>query len=255
MRERVIDLHTHVLPGLDDGAATLDDSVAMARAMVEDGVRTVVATPHVREDYPTTADEMEAALATLRRALSDRGVAIEVLPGAEIALDVLPRLDEPTRRRLGLGGNPQALLLEFPYSGWPLALVSTVEELVRTGVVPVIAHPERSLEVAERPERLLEIVQAGARIQVTAASLDGRLGRRVEACTRTLLGLGLVHAIASDAHGPDVRAAGLSRAVAAVGDAGLARWLVEDAPHAMISGDPLPSHPVPSRRRSLFGRR
>jgi protein-tyrosine phosphatase len=90
---------------------------------------------------------------------------------------------------------------------------------------------------------------------VTAASVDGRLGRRVEGCVRTLLDLGLVHVIASDAHSPDVRAAGLSRAAQAVGDPGFARWLVEEAPRAVISGEPLPVRPIASRRRTFFGRR
>src|SRR5213080_4939527 len=86
---RVIDLHTHILPGLDDGARTLEESVAMARSAVADGIRVVAATPHVRDDYPTRAIEMEQGLAQVREALALEGIALEVLPGGEIALDRL----------------------------------------------------------------------------------------------------------------------------------------------------------------------
>ena len=90
----MIDLHSHILAGLDDGARTLDDSVAIAEAAVEAGVRTLVATPHVRADYPTTADTMEGAVAATREALAARGIRLELLPGAELDLHYLTRLDE-----------------------------------------------------------------------------------------------------------------------------------------------------------------
>jgi protein-tyrosine phosphatase len=118
----VIDLHSHVLPGLDNGARTLEDSVTMARAAVADAVMWLAATPHVRDDYPTDSATMERLVREVHDAIEEAGVELELLPGGEIALDRLAVLDSEELRRFGLGGNPRYLLIEFPYVGWPLGL-------------------------------------------------------------------------------------------------------------------------------------
>jgi protein-tyrosine phosphatase len=249
----VIDLHSHVLPGLDDGAPDVDGAVAMARSMVADGVTAVCGTPHVRDDYPTTADAMEGALALLRAAVAEAGIAIDVRGGGEIALDRLPALDRSVRARFGLGGNPALLLLEMPYSIWPPDLPRTCAQLRRDGIVPVLAHPERNPLVQEEPTLLDDVVRAGAVVQLTAASVDGRLGRASATCARRLLELELAHCIASDAHGPGVREAGLSSAAEAVGGGAIARWLTYDVPAALLMDRALPPRP-PLPRRGLMSR-
>jgi len=249
----MIDLHSHVLHGLDDGARNLDEALAMARSMVDDGVSVVAATPHVHPRYRTPVGEMERALGELRSALVAAGIPLEVLPGGEIALDELPGLSADERVRFGLGGNPRLLLLEFPLHGWPLALESTVSELGREGVRCVLAHPERNPEVQEQPERLERLVAVGAVPQLTAAALDGRLGEKQQRCALALLDRELASLIASDAHAPDVRAAGLSAACDAVGDEAFGRWLTEDVPAALLAGAALPARPL-RRKQRLFGR-
>ena len=244
----MIDLHTHVLPGLDDGAPDLYAAVAMAYSLAADGVEIVCGTPHVRYDYPTSAEEMEEALARVRQAVADEGIAIEIRGGGEIALDRLPELDARTRARFGLGGNSMLLLLESPYTNWPLDLARTCAQLRLDQTVPVLAHPERNLEVQDRPEILAAPVRAGAYVQLTAASLDGRLGRRVASCARKLLELELAHCIASDAHGPGVRDAGMSAAAKAVGGGEMARWLTYDVPAALLTNRPPPPRPRLPRR-------
>ena len=251
----MIDLHSHVLPALDDGATDLAESLAILRAMADDGVRVVAATPHVRDDYPTSGAAMGRALAAVREAVAVAGLGIEVLGGGEIALDRLPSLSPAEREALGLGGNPRLLLLEMPYGAWPLPLTHVVAELGREGLVPVIAHPERNLAVLENPSLLEEPVRLGAVIQLTAASVDGRFGQGVQRCARVLIDRGLAHLIASDAHAPGLREAGLSTAVDALGSAALARWYVDDVPAALLAGQPLPERPeIPRPRRRLFGR-
>ena len=250
---RVIDLHTHILPGVDDGARTLDDALGMARAAVADGIRVVAATPHVRDDFPTTAATMERGVAELRQALAAAGVALDVRPGGEIALGELDRLGPDGLARFGLGGNPAYVLLEFPYVGWPLALAGRVHDLVARGVTPVLAHPERNADVQAQPERLRPLVLGGALVQVTAASLDGRTGKRTRQAGLVLVRAGLAHLVASDAHTSAVRGIGLTEAARAVGDAALARWLTVDVPGAIVGGGPLPVRPQGRRRRRLFG--
>ena len=246
----MIDLHSHILPGLDDGAYDLDESLAIARSMADDGVRIVAATPHVRDDYPTTPEAMSEALAAVRAAVSLAGIEIDVRGGGEIALDRLERLDSEALARLGLGGNPQLVLLEYPYYGRPLALARDCARLRRDGIVPVVAHPERNETVQERPADLEGVVRAGAVIQLTAASVDGRLGRATAECARRLLEFELAHLIASDAHAPGVRRAGLSAAVEAVGGGELGHWLTSLVPAALLAGEELPPRPSGSRRGS-----
>ena len=248
----MIDLHSHLLPGLDDGARDVEEALLIARSMSEDGVRIVAATPHVRDDYPTSPDQMEAALTQLRAAIEEEGIALDVRGGGEIAIDRLGSLDGEARARFGLGGNPRLLLLEFPYYGWPLGLARECDRLRIDGVVPVIAHPERSVEVQERPDQIETLVRAGAVIQLTAASVDGRLGRAPAACARRLLELELAHLISSDAHAPGVREAGLSAAAAGVGGE-LGDWLTRLVPAALLAGDDLPPRPPLPRRRGLLG--
>jgi protein-tyrosine phosphatase len=239
----VIDLHAHVLPGVDDGPRTWDESLQILRTMAADGVAGVAATPHVREDYPTTANTMKRLVAELRERTAEAAIELDVLPGREIALSELGRLDEDERRRFGLGGNPTCLLLEFPYYGWPLGLEDTVARLVREGTTPVIAHPERNADVQAAPERLRLVVDGGALVQLTAASLDGRLGRASRAAARALLQRNLAHLVASDAQAPWLREAGLSGVERAAGDSQLAHWLVELVPAALVAGSPLPPRP------------
>jgi protein-tyrosine phosphatase len=251
----VIDLHSHILPGIDDGAQTLDDSLAIARAAVADGIEILAATPHVRADYPTRAETMEAALAELRDAIAGAGIPLDVRGGAEIALDRLEGLDDPELGRLGLAGSPGYLLLEFPYTGWPLALPGIVIGLRSRGVTPVIAHPERNQSVQADPERLRPVVLAGALVQLTAASLDGRIGSRSREAGFILLDRGLAHLVASDAHMPDLRGIGMSEAGAAVGDPALASWLTREVPAAIVAGEPPPPRPsaaAPRRARRFL---
>ncbi len=249
----MIDLHSHILPGVDDGPATMKESLEVARRAAEDGVRVIAATPHVRSDYPTDPATMERLVAELRHAVREAGIPLDVRPGGEVAIDWLDRLAVDDLPRFGLGGSPHYLLLEFPYTGWPLSLHEWVFRLVTREIVPVIAHPERNAEVQGNPEGLRPLVDAGALVQVTAASLDGRTGRSSQSTGFELIRRGLAHVLASDAHAPSVRDGGLSDAVEALGDRRLARYLTWDVPLAIVTDAPLPARPSPRRRR-LFRR-
>ncbi|HET7572372.1 MAG TPA: CpsB/CapC family capsule biosynthesis tyrosine phosphatase [Gaiellaceae bacterium] len=244
----MIDLHTHVLPGLDDGPETIEQSLELLRAAQADGIRRVAATPHVRDDYPTTAEQMELLVAEVSAAAAREGIPVVVLPGAEIDLAALAGLDDETLRRFGLGGNPRLLLLEFPYRGWPLGLREQVFQLAARGFTVVLAHPERNREVQRDPAKLVPLVEGGVLVQLTAASLDGRLGKRSRTAAQDLLSAGLAHLLASDAHAASVRATGLSAAAESIRFPELVRWLTEDVPDALLRDAPLP--PRPERRRS-----
>jgi protein-tyrosine phosphatase len=246
----LIDLHSHVLPGLDDGAADLEEAVAICEAAAADGIEVLAATPHVRDDYPTTPEAMERALAELRRAAGD---VVRLLPGGELDLAELDRPPEELRR-FGLGGSPVWLLVETPYGGWPLDLGERLFRLQLAGFKAVLAHPERSREVQRRPDLLEPIVGAGTLVQLTAASLDGRVGSSARSCALELVDRGLAHLVASDAHGPGVRRIGMHAAREAIGDEELGRWLTVDVPRAILDDQPVPPRPRGRRRHGLLGR-
>lgn len=239
----MIDLHSHILPGLDDGVSSMGAAIDLARAAVRDGVSVMAATPHVSYRYPTSAQDMERAVRDVVAALQDNGIPLRLLPGGELTIDSASQLTPVERGRFGLGGRAEYLLVEFPYHGWPMGLGPLVDSLRADGVTPVVAHPERSAEVRADPERLRPLVEAGALVQVTASSLDGSARRESRAVTMGLIQGGLAHLIASDAHAPRVRRVGMSGAARAVGDARLAFWLTTEVPRAMIAGERIPPRP------------
>ena len=249
----MIDLHAHILPGLDDGVETVDVARELARVAAADGVTAIAATPHVRDDYPTTPAQMEGAVAELRADFAREGVPVQVLTGGELAFDRVQLLAEEDLRRFTLAGNGRHLLVESPYFDWGVAVEAVTSSVLSLGLVPVIAHPERNPRVQDRPERLRPLVEEGALVQVTAASLEGMLGRSAAKAARRLVELELVHLIASDAHAPSVRQAGLSAAAATVGDDALGRWLTVDVPEAIVAAGEPPPRPARRRRRFRFG--
>ena len=235
----VIDLHSHVLPGLDDGVRTLEDACELAAVAAAEGVTAIAATPHVRADYPTTVEVMEEGVAELRAELALRGIDIQIIHGAELDLGLLWAVPWPELLRFTFAQTGRYLLLEVPYRGLPLALEAAVTRLVQRGVTPLLAHPERNPEVQDRPDRVAPLVEAGALVQVTAASICGDRDRAAQAAALRLVDLGLVHVLASDAHGPHIARDGLAAAARRV-DPALARYLTVDVPAAIVAGDPVP---------------
>jgi protein-tyrosine phosphatase len=257
----VIDLHCHLLPGLDDGPATMEESIALAERLVAEGVETVVATPHVSPDYPTSAAAMAAGVAEVRAALSTAGVPLSVAPGAEISFSMLGELSPDELRSLALGGA-DALLLESPYNAAAPFLEEAVFDVQVTGFRAVLAHPERSPVFQGQPDRVATLVERGALCCVNAGSLSGRFGTRVRATGLELFRRGLVHAVASDAHDlagrpPTLRDAFPDLEADLPGIAAQARWYAREVPAALLAGEPLPPRPpTPSPRRlgGLLGR-
>jgi protein-tyrosine phosphatase len=253
----VIDLHCHILPGLDDGPPDLDSSVALARLAAADGTRTIVATPHVREDYPFAIEEIAKRTDDLNRRLADEAVPLTVRAGAEVAISRLSELDDATLSRVCLA-EANAMLVESPYQQATDTLEDALFNLQLRGFKPVLAHPERSPSFMSSPDRLEKLVERGMLCSVTSASMAGRFGRTVQRFTRTLFERGLVHDVASDAHDLRRRAPGLTAGFRLLdrevpGLLGQIEWYTDAAPAAILSGHALPERPVlePAARRWL----
>ncbi|HEX4807034.1 MAG TPA: CpsB/CapC family capsule biosynthesis tyrosine phosphatase [Conexibacter sp.] len=244
----MIDLHCHLLPGIDDGPADLGGTLAMARLHVDAGVTTVAATPHVSWDMPTEPAAIELRLADARAALAVAKIPLEVVPGAEIDVHQAVHLSDDELRGLALGGGPW-LLLEAPIvRGAGIAPVA--HALIERGHRVLIAHPERSPLLQDDPEALRALVRAGAATQVTASSFSGAFGRAVREYAERMLEAGLVHTVASDAHDARRRPPGIAAPLVAAGLGDLAPLLGREAPAAILAGDPLPPPPRRPRRRS-----
>jgi protein-tyrosine phosphatase len=256
----MIDLHSHILFGLDDGPPDIEASLAMAAAAVADGTRQMVATPHVSGDYDYELDEIGRLTGELNARLAREEVPLAILPGAEIALSRLPRLTDTDLAGLSLGGGG-SILVESPYTSSAPFLDEALFEIQIRGFHPMLAHPERSPVFQSKPDRLRQLVARGVLCSITAGSLAGRFGSRARAFSNDLLSERLVHSVDSDAHDADRRRPGLSEGIRAAeeefpGIAAQADWYVRAAPTAILAGKRPPAMPdAPQRRRrSALGR-
>jgi protein-tyrosine phosphatase len=243
----VIDLHCHILPGLDDGARDLDDSVGMARQAVADGIEVVAATPHIHPDHAVLIHELEGRVEQLEAELARQRVGVRVVIGGEVSEPLLDSLDDDDLRRVSLGRG--GWILVEPRPG-PLSdhLELAVAALTKRGFRSLIAHPERHAGGDFR-ERLDALVADGALIQVTAALIaEGPAAPLM----LELAALGLVHVLASDAHSsragrPVKLSHGLARLREVPPVAPYAEWTVRDGPAAILAGEDVkpPFAPVP----------
>jgi protein-tyrosine phosphatase len=244
----MVDLHSHILPGLDDGPPDLAASLALARAAVAGGVRVMTATPHIDHGFGLGPETVHPAVEALRTELAREEIALDVRAGGEIALSRLPELDDGFLRGVALGGGPW-LLVECPFGPGPLDLEIPVRDLRDRGHEVLLAHPERCHAVQRDPSVLARGVAAGALAQVTAGSLLGDFGGRVRSFALGLLRRGLLHVAASDSHDAVARPPGARGAFGRLerelpGARALGRWMTETVPAALLAGEPVPVRPA-----------
>jgi protein-tyrosine phosphatase len=256
----LIDLHTHILPGIDDGVQSEDEAVEFARMAVADGVRVIVATPHCREgSYENERAAVLEHVDRLRARLVREQLALDLQPGAEVhvAPELIPRIRDG--RAPTLADNGRTLLLELSLSQVPIQLERTVFDLKLGGIEVVLAHPERVRYFQEDIARYEAVVQQGAWGQITTGSVLGQFGTTAREFSEELLRRGLVHVLASDAHNvrgrPPVLSAARRRAAELVGER-YAQAMVDSAPRALLEGrgPQLPPVERPAPRRGWFAR-
>jgi len=233
-----VDLHCHLLPGVDDGARTPEDALEMARALVDVGVSTVAVSPHARAGCAPVEVCVER-LEALRRALADASVPLSLELGAENALvedGFLDGLGTPAARPVHRGPY---VLVELPYTAPVPALPTLVFQMMRKGVVPLLAHPERCLEL-QRADRASEVVALGARLQLDVGALSGRYGPVARRTARELLDRGLYSVAATDLHAPSGARKWIERALSdlrtCAGDAAVVR-LFREGPARILAGE------------------
>ncbi len=235
----MIDLHCHILPGVDDGSLDMSDSLGMGRQAVNDGIERACATPHIRHDHDVRIEEIAGRVEAVNERLRAAGIPVTVLQGGEVAETAVEGLGEEELARVALGGGRWILLEPAP---GPLSdsLLRRVAHLAERGHRTLVAHPERHLS-ADMYERIAALIAAGALVQATA---DFFLRERTSAGMRSLAEAGLLHVLSSDAHSSHggrplhmseafERLAGIEQVAPHLG------WMRETAPRAIVEGTEL----------------
>ncbi len=230
----MIDIHCHMLPGIDhDGPVRVEDSLAMARAAAADGIRQIVATPHINS-VVHPPEKIRQHIQEFQSLLLQQGIDLEFIPGAEVNAMISSEL----LKRYTIA-HSNYVLLEFPHSHLPQSAGTIVFNALVAGLTPIVAHPERNPTIIRNPQLLADLVCSGALAQITADSLLGNFGLDARECAIYLLRKNLVHFLATDAHSPRERSPVLSTGVAAaariIGQEG-AEKLVTTNPAKVISG-------------------
>jgi protein-tyrosine phosphatase len=208
----MIDIHCHILAGIDDGARTVADSIEMAHAAVREGIDTIIATPHHKNGrYENTKQAIIKKTAELNEVLKAENIPLTVLPGQEPAIhgELLKGI---TLGEVSTLNNTQYIFIELPSGHVPRYTEKLLYDLQMEGKIPVIVHPERNQEIIERPELLYQLIKKGALSQVTASSIGGIFGKKIRSFSEQLIEANLVHFIATDAHNTNKRGFHLAHA-------------------------------------------
>ena len=254
----MIDLHCHILPGVDDGPVSQDESIAMARRAVKDGIQTIVATPHTLNGiYLNPAEEIISKVANLREMLLRNNLQLELHAAADVHL--CPHMLElvASGDAFTVNDEKKYILLELPSQAIPKGVKDEIFELKLHGITPIITHPERNAIIQHDSDILYDLVSMGALGQVTAMSLTGGFGVFVRRAAEVMLKQRLVHIIASDAHSSDNRPPVLSRAVEhaaeILGSYKEAMRMVTEVPAAILAGEtPDISEPIHAKHKDRF---
>ncbi|MBN2027723.1 MAG: hypothetical protein JW854_13280 [Actinobacteria bacterium] len=259
------DLHSHILPGFDDGASDDTEFLDMARIAVRGGTARMAATPHYDLENPNL--ELPAVLASVAEhseLLRGEGIALELIPGVEV------RINAGLYDLAGGGGdlkgptlrcNGRYLLCDLPLIDMPTATADILFRVQLCGIVPILAHPERNRFLSSRLEAVRALVERGVEVQINSGSLEGLYGKTAQRSALALLDEGLARIVASDAHKPNGRSPDLSEAARIIGrqyGEKAVRFLLEVNPELALAGEDLVDVPLEPQKRSgrsrLFAR-
>lgn len=237
----MIDIHCHILPNIDDGSRSLEESLRMAERAVKDGIQEIVATPHSLDGvYVNRVEDIVSAVAALQDALLENHLTLKLHPGSDLhlATNMVQRIQ--SREACTINDAGKFILLELPSQMIPSGVKDEIFVLKLNGITPIITHPERNAVIQHDPGILYELVQMGALAQVTAMSLTGDFGEFIGHVSQSLMRHRLIHVIATDAHSAEDRPPVLSGAVERAADIlknyDEAVHMVTSVPAAILSG-------------------
>ncbi|TFD97094.1 tyrosine-protein phosphatase [Jeotgalibacillus sp. R-1-5s-1] len=251
----MIDIHCHIIPLLDDGSQSMEDTLLMADQAIENGITSIIATPHHQTArFQNDAKIVLKKVAEVNRLLSENGKHLTIYPGQEIRLypDLVTDLNQGSSLPLASSEHPY-VLIEFPADQIPMYAEKVTYDLLNNGYIPVIAHPERNSSIVEDPEKLYKLVSQGCLSQVTAASVAGVLSKKVQRISFQLIEASLVHFVASDAHNTTSRGFYNLPALTLIEDKfGNSSYFLDNA-RKVLTGDPIcPDYPEKVKKNSLL---
>lgn len=239
----MIDIHCHLLPGIDDGAESLSEALRMAELAVADGITTVIATPHQLGNFRhNRAEAIRQLTNSFQSQLHDANIPLRVLPGADVRVEPDLVSQVLAGEVLSLADQQRYVLLELPHELY-FPLTPLLRELAEVGMVGILSHPERNQGLLANPRVVAELVDAGCLMQVTGASLTGGFGASSQRFAEQLVRSGLVHFVASDGHGVRSRRPHLGpsrKHIAQLTGEADAIALTETLPQAVVDGQPIP---------------
>jgi len=245
----MVDIHCHILPEVDDGPTSWEMAIEMCSMAAADGIEHIVATPHANDRYSYDREYLSALLNRLREQVGPKAPTFSLGCDFHLSYDNLQNaFVNPQHYVIG---NTGYLLVEFSNFGIPPQMTGYLQRLLDGGIVPVITHPERYPGLRNQLQRVLEWVNLGCVVQVTASSMTGAWGEQAESSARWLLDRDAVHVLATDAHNTTRRVPLLSAAreeITTTYGAEIAKALVDDNPRAIVSGKALPYFPEPLTR-------
>ncbi|WP_408008274.1 tyrosine-protein phosphatase [Pseudalkalibacillus sp. A8] len=252
----MIDIHCHILPGVDDGAANLEHSLEMAKKAVDEGITTIIATPHYNAHFQNSRSSIEQAVTKLNDVLQEEGINLQILPGQEprINAELLEQLKN--QEILTLCNQNKYVHIELPSNHIPKYTQSLLYEIQIQGITPIIVHPERNVEIIENPDVLFDLVNEGVLTQVTSSSLIGNFGKNIQKFSYQLIEHDLTHFIASDAHNISSRAFHLRGAYEQVEKEFdiKTRYQLQENPVLLINGETIMTNPPkPIKKKRFLG--
>ena len=253
----MIDLHCHILPGLDDGPSHVEESLKMAECAVADGIHTLVATPHAFSGaYHNPLPHILTHIAHLKKIIVENQIPLDICPGAEVRIHQDMDRSVKEGKTVSINNTGHYILVEFPYNMIIPGTRDVLFQLFLKGVTPVLAHPERNLALQRNPDILSDLVTMGCLVQLTAMSITGELGHDAMKYSHFLLKQRQAHVIATDAHNAESRPPILSSAVEVtahiLGDTEAAEAMVKENPRIILDGKPF-DLPEPRKRSKKPG--
>ena len=257
----MVDIHSHIIPAIDDGVQTVEEALDLLRFEVSGGTTDFVATPHIYNDQElANSGQIPEKLDALREAVIREGIKVNLHPGAEVypSMGIAAALDK--NLPITVNGLGKHMLVDLPMGALPMDFDQILFEIQARGVTPILAHPERNAVFQHDPSKLVDYVERGIALQVNAGSLKGKYGREAIAISRHILKMHWAHFLASDAHKPKERPIlqeGVQRLPEQLSDAYIT-LLTKTSGACILEGKPLPalpeSVPVPEKRAGLLSR-
>lgn len=252
----MIDIHCHILPGIDDGAKTSGDTLTMLKSAIDEGITTITATPHHNPQFNNESSLILKKVKEVQNIIDEHQLPIEVLPGQEVRIygDLLKEFSEG--KLLTAAGTSSYILIEFPSNHVPAYAKELFYNIQLEGLQPILVHPERNSGIIENPDILFDFIEQGVLSQITASSVTGHFGKKIQKLSFKMIENHLTHFVASDAHNVTSRAFKMKEAFEIIEDSygsGVSRMFQNNAESVILNESFYQEKPTKIKTKKFLG--